>query len=252
MHKEFTAMRAEFGIMLYKIQVVIEKHQPPMLDSLKNSFLGYSYPDIASQLSASKSINDVLSLVQKKCSLTNIELLHKMVVLLELKEAEEHIKDYKKEIEEFCKKTQAHFCLNETFQVSVPHTPLKCEAITFVIDLNPDNFTLEDANNLLSDAFDKLSDKVLVVSMKDDKSITILCTFPVHIAMLLIAKAFDNLETLKQRFGLLSLTIGYVTLWNKQNRDEVNKVTHVIVYNIHVESQTTSRTSRSINRTKRW
>ena len=223
MNKEFTAMRAEFGIMLSKIQVVIEKRQPPMLDSLKNSFLRYSYPDIASQLSASKSINEVLSLVQKKCSLTNIKLLHKMVVALELQEAEEHIKTYEREIEDFCRKMRARLCLNETFQVTVPHTPLKCETITFVIDPNPDNFMLEDANDLLSAAFDKLSDKVLVVSMEDDKSITILCTFPVHIAMLLIAKAFDNLETLKQRFGLLSLTIGYVTVWNKQNRDEVNK-----------------------------
>ena len=222
-------MRAKFGIMLYKIQVVIERHQPPMLDSLKNSFLGYSYPDIASQLSASESINEVLSLVQKKCSLINIKLLQEMVVLLELKEAEEDIKVYKREIEEFCKKMRARFCLNETFQVTVPHIPLKCEAITFVLDLNPDDFMLEDAKNLLSVAFDKLSDKVHFVSMKEDKSITILCIFPVHIAKLLIAKAFDNLETLKQRFGLLSLTIGYVTVWNKQNRDEVNKVTHVII-----------------------
>ena len=229
MNKKFTAMRAKFGIMLCKIQEVIERRQPPMLDSLKNSFLGYSYPDIASQLTASKSINEVLSLVQKKCSLTNIELLHKMVVALELKEAEEHIKAYKREIKKFGRKVRTRLCLNETFQVTVPHTPLKCEAITFVLDLNPDDFMLEDADNLLSDAFDKLSDKVLVVSMKDDKSITILCTFPVHIAMLLIAKAFNNLETLKQRFGLLSLTIGYVTVWNKQNRDEVNKVTHVII-----------------------
>ena len=215
--------------MLCKIQEVIERRQPPMLDSLKKSFLSHSYPDIASQLSASKSINEVLSLVQKKCSLINIKLLQEIVVWLELKDAEEHIKAYKRQIKKFCRKMRARLCLNETFQVTVPHIPLKCEAITFVIDLNPDNFTLEDAQNLLSVAFDKLSDKVLVVSMKEDKSITILCTFPVHIAMLLIAKAFDNLETLKQRFGLLSLTIGYVTVWNKQNRDEVNKVAHVII-----------------------
>ena len=229
MNEEFTAMRVKFGIMLCKIQEVIERHQPPMLDSLKKSFLRYSYPDIASQLSASESINEVLSLVQKKCSLINIKLLQEMVVVLELTAAEKHINAYKMEIEKFCEQMQARFCLNETFQVSVPHIPLKCEAITFVVDLNPDDFMLEDAKNLLSVAFDKLSNKVLVVSMKEDKSITILCTFPVHIAMLLIAKAFDNLETLKQRFGLLSLTIGYVTVWTKQNRDEVNKVTHVIV-----------------------
>ena len=215
-------MRAQFGIMLYKVQMVIERSQPP-IDHLK-SILKYSYPDLASQLSTSKSFNEVLSLVQEKCSIINVALLEKIVQALELKEAEKHINTYKAEINKFCQTLSVRLCLKETFQVSVPHTPLKWETITFVVEGDPDKILLDDVRNLLSATFEILSRSVHVVVIKEGNSIIIKCCFPVHLAMLLIAEAFDNLETLKQRFGLLSLTIGYVTVWNKQNRDEVNKI----------------------------
>ena len=221
MSSEFTAIRAQFGIMLYEVQMTIEKSQPP-IDHLK-LILKYSYPDLTSQLSTSKSFNEVLSLVQEKCSIINVALLEKIVQALKLKEAEKHINTYKEEIDKFCKTLSVRLSLNETFQVSVPHTPLKCETITFVVEGNPDEYMLDDVRNLLSATFEILSRSVHVVVIKEGNSIIIKCCFPVHLAMLLIAEAFDNLETLKQKFGLLSLTIGYVTVWNKQNRDEVNK-----------------------------
>ena len=221
MSSEFTAMRAQFGIMLYEVQMAIERSQPP-IDHLK-LILKYIYPDLASQLSTSKSFNEVLSLVQEKCSIINVALLEKIVQALKLKEAEKHINTYKEEIDKFCKTLSVRLSLNETFQVSVPHTPLQCETITFVVEGNPDEYMLDDVRNLLSATFEILSRSVHVLVIKEGNSIIIKCCFPVHLAMLLIAEAFDNLETLKQRFGLLSLTIGYVTVWNKQNRDEVNK-----------------------------
>ena len=227
MSSEFTAMRAKFGRMLYKIQVAIETSQLQI--SCLKSFLRYSYPDLAPRLSASISVNDVISLAQEKCSLIDIKLLEEMVKEFELKEAEKHINTYKEEIEEFCQTMSVRLCLNETFQVSVPHTPLHCETITFVVEGNPEEYMLDDVRNLLSATFQKLSLTVKVVVIKEGNSIIIKCCFPVHLAMLLIAEAFDNLETLKQRFGLSSLTIGYVTVWNKQNRDEVNKINKLTI-----------------------
>ena len=221
MSSEFTAMRSKFGRMFLRVQDVIKQHHTPIKRLIR--FLRYSYPNLASRLSASKRIKDILSLVQEKCSLINVSLLENMIEEFELKEAEKHIKSYKAEINKFCQTISVRLCLNETFQVSVPHTPLKCETITFVVEGNPDEYMLDDVRNLLSATFEILSRSVHVVVIKEGNSIIIKCRFPVHLAMLLIAEAFDNLETLKQRFGLLSLTIGYVTVWNKQNRDEVNK-----------------------------
>ena len=221
MSSEFTAMRSKFGRMFLRVRHVIKQHHTPIKRLIR--FLRYIYPNLASRLSASKKIEDILSLVQEKCSLIDISLLENMIEEFELKEAEKHIKSYKAEINKFCQTMSVRLCLNETFQVSVPHTPLKCETATFVLDWNPDEHMLDDVRNLLSATFESLSLTVKVVVIKEGNSIIIKCCFPVHLAMLLIAEAFDNLETLKQRFGLLSLTIGYVTVWNKQNRDEVNK-----------------------------
>ena len=221
MSSEFTAMRSKFGGMFFRVQDVIKQHHTPIKHLIR--FLRYIYPNLASRLSASKRIKDILSLVQEKCSLINISLLENMIEEFELKEAEIHINSYKAEINKFCQTMSVRLCLNETFQVFVPHSPLKCETATFVLDWNPDEHTLDDVRNLLSATFESLSLMIKVVVIKEGNSIIIKCCFPVHLAMLLIAEAFDNLEILKQRYGLLSLTIGYVTVWNKQNRDEVNK-----------------------------
>ena len=221
MSSEFTAMRTKFGRTFLRVQDVIESCQPS-IERLKR-FLKFTYSELTSQLSATSTIDDILSIVQKKCSLINIKLLEEIVEEFELKEAEKHISAYKQEVAKFCRAMSVRLCLNETFQVSVPHTPLKCETATFVLDWNPDEHMLDDVRNLLSATFESLSLTVKVVVIKEGNSIIIKCCFPVHLAMLLIAEAFDNLETLKQRFGLLSLTIGYVTVWNKQSRDEVNK-----------------------------
>ena len=221
MSSEFTAMRTKLGCTFLRVQGAIEKRQPS-IERLKR-FLKFTHSELTSQLFATSTIDDILSIVQKKCSLIDIKLLEAIVKEFELKEAEKHISTYKEEIVKFCQTMSVHLCLKETFQVTVPHTPLQCETITFVLDWNPDEHMLDDVRNLLSATFESLSLTVKVVVIKESNSIIIKCCFPVHLAMLLIAEAFDNLETLKQRFGLLSLTIGYVTVWNKQNRDEVNK-----------------------------
>ena len=224
MSSEFTAMRAKFGKMLYGIQKSIEENRVPV-HCLK-SFLGYSYCDLVSRLSVCENINGILNLVQEKCSVIDVSLLQGMAEEFELKEAEQHINTYKEEIEEFCQTVSVRLSLKETFQVSVPHTPLKCETATFVLDWNPDEHMLDDVRNLLSATFESLSLTVKIVVIKEGKSIIITCTFPVHLAMFLVEKAFDNLEVLKQKFGLLSLTIGCVTVLK---RDKVK--TKLILYN---------------------
>ena len=203
-------MRTKFGKMLYGIQKSIEENRLPV-HCLK-SFLGYSYHGLVSRLSICENINDILNLVQEKCSVIDISLLQGMAEEFELKQAEQHINTYKKEIEEFCQTMSVRLCLNKTFQVSVPHTPLQCETATFVLDWNPDEHMLDDVKNLLSATFESLSLTVKVVVIKEGNSIIITCTFPVQLAMFLVDKAFDNLKMLKQKFGLLSLTIGCVTV----------------------------------------
>ena len=226
MSSEFTEVRSKFGRMFFRVQNVIKKHRTPIKHHLIR-FLKWSFPHLASRLCASKRIEDILSLVQKKCSLINISLLENMIEELELKEAKKHIKSYKAVINKFCQTISVRLCLNETFQVTVSHHPLKKhETITFLVEGNPDKYMLDDVRDLLSATFEKiLSRSVHVVVIKEGNSFIIKCRFPVHLASQLIAKASKNLQMLKKEFGLLSLTIGYDTVWNKQNKDiEVNRI----------------------------
>ena len=155
MSSEFTAMRAKFGRTFLRVQDVIESSQPS-IERLKR-FLKFTYSELTSQLSATSSIDDILSIVQKKCSLIDIKLLEEIVEEFELKEAEKHISTYKQVVVKFCQAMSVCLCLNETFQVSVPHTPLQCETATFVLDWNSYEHMLDDVRNLLSATFESLS-----------------------------------------------------------------------------------------------
>ena len=148
MSSEVTAMRTKFGCTFLRVQDVIEKHQPS-IECLKR-FLKFTHSELTSQLSATSTIDDILSVLQKKCSLIDIKLLEAIVKEFELKAAEKHIDTYKEDVAKFCQTMSVHLCLNETFQVSVPHTPLQCETATFVLDWNPDEHMLDDVKNLLS------------------------------------------------------------------------------------------------------
>ena len=166
MSSEFTAMRAKFGRTLLRVQDVIENCQFS-IERLKR-FLKFIYSELTSRLSASSTIDDIFSLVQEKCSLIDIKLLEEIVEEFELKEAEKHISTYKQEVAKFCQTMSVRLCLNETFQVSVPHTPLKCETVTFVLDWNPDKHMLDDVRNLLMATFESLSLTVKIVVIKED------------------------------------------------------------------------------------
>ena len=219
---EFTAMRTKFGRTFLRVLDIIEKHRISV-EQLKR-FIRFTYSDLVSKLTITNTMDDIRSLLQEKCSLLNISLLEDIVEEFELKEAKIHIKGYKAEINDFCQTMSVRLCLNETFQVSAPHPPLKYESITFVVEGNPDNYMLDDVRNLLSSTFEILSRSLHLVVIKEDNSITISCTFPIYLGSQLIARAFKKLQMLRKRFGLLSLVVGYATIWNGQNRDEVNEI----------------------------
>ena len=210
-------MRVRFGRMLCRLRVALESRQH-QLRSMK-LILQCNYLGLHSRLSVTETVDEVVSLAQGKCSLINISLFDEMIEQIELKEAAEFVKPYKEEIDKFCQKTSIRSCLNETFQLSVPCMPLQCETVTFVLNWNPDDHVLDEVRSLLTAVFESLAYKIKVIFIKGENPVIVICTFPVHIAMLFVSKAFENLELFRK--GLLKFTIGYVTIWDEQNKDEV-------------------------------
>ena len=66
-----------------------------------------------------------------------------------------YIVSYTKAIE-FCQNSSIRVCLDEIFLVTMTSPPLKCETVTFVLDWDPDDYTLNDIRTLLSAVFQRL------------------------------------------------------------------------------------------------
>ena len=219
MSPKFNSMRVKFGTTFNKIRNVI-KETSITSEKLK-TFLQDCYPDLTPQL-AHPSINtldDVLEIVKVKCTLIDIEILKAIADEINVEEVYVHIKAYEDAIEEFCRTVTTRLSLQESLVVSTS-SPLKCETAKFVLEWDPDKTSLTDIKNLLSVAFEKLNKRVKVIIVTEGNSIVVTCTFPLSMTTLLITKTQETLESVKRR-GLLQLTIGHCTIYDKRQRDKV-------------------------------
>ena len=208
-------MRKEYAITFSNIREAINTTPPP-LDKLKQ-FLrdGYSY--LKSQIAHSTSIDDVLDVVNNHCTLINISCLEGIVTRFKIKEAETHIQAYKDVVQSFCEKTKASLCLNENFKVTNTPSLLKCETAVFVLDWDPKDCTLEEINDIISES---VEGNVQIRVIRKGNSIIVTCFFPLNLTTLLIARAQETLESVKRR-GLIQLTVGHCTIYDKYQRDKV-------------------------------
>ena len=209
MSDEFASIRISFGRMLYNVRKIIKK-EPPPLDEIKKYLCGYK-SSLKSRLSSCSNISEVLQVIKKECSLINIELLQSVVEEFMFKEAEKFINEYKGILKKFCRSVSLTLCLNEKF--SSGGTPLlQCEMVTYVFDWEPDKHTLKDIKRIISKSSGK---SVKIKFIKRGNSIIVTCSFPYSLTASLIIKVMENLDMLIKN-GLMKLTIGYCTIWNKQ------------------------------------
>ena len=215
MNTVFGSIREEFAIAFSNIREAINKSPPP-LDILKQ-FLRDGYSHLKSQLAHTSSIDDVLDVVNDDCTLINISCLESVVKRFDIKEAMAHIQAYKEVVQSFCKKMRASLCLGESFKITKIPSLLRCETAVFVLDWDPKGCTLEDIKDLLAES---VEGNVKIRDIREGKSIIVTCFFAVNLTTSLIAKAQETLESVKRK-GLIQLTVGYCTIYDKNQRDEV-------------------------------
>ena len=179
-------------------------------------FFADSYPHLETEITHSKSIDDVLNVVRDHCTLINISCLEGIVERFDIKEAETHIQAYKNVVQSFCKETKASLCLEETFKERKSHSLLKCETAVFVLDWDPSNYTLQDIRDIIAES---VEDNVQIRVIREGKSIIVTCFFPLCLTTSIIARAQETLEIMKEK-GLLQLTVGHCTIYDHR-RDKV-------------------------------
>ena len=210
-------MKVTFGKLIHIVAPLIAKGIPS-LHELK-IFLRRCFRELKPQLSIAESFDDVMELVEDKCTIINIVCLEAIVDMYNIIEAKQHIKEYQTAVDTFCNEVKLNVCENQSFLTNLS-TLLKCETVEFVLEWEPDDYTLTQIRDLLTEAFKDITKRVQIRVIKRGNSVIVTCYAPRHIMDVLLIEAEKNLDLLK-KMGLIKLTIGYCTLWDRRTRDKV-------------------------------
>ena len=211
-------MTATFGTLIHTVAPLIKAGIPSLKD-LK-MYLRRCFPDLRPQLSITESFDDVMDLVQDKCTIINIYCLEFIVNYYNITEAKSLITKFKMTVDNFCETVKVEICLKHNFKLISRSHHLICETIEFVLEWEVDKYTLKHIKDFLSKAFEDMSESVQVITINEGKSIIVTCYAPHHMMDILLMTANENLDLLKE-MGLLKLTIGYDIIYDKHQRDKV-------------------------------
>ena len=161
---KFDQIRVTFSKLIYTVADLITKGIPS-LQELK-TFLRRCYRELKSQLSIAESFDDVMELVEDKCTIINIVYLEAIVDEFNIEEAKHHIEDYKATVDSFCKNIKANLCAKLEIDLPYPGT------IEFILKWNVHKHTLHHIQDLLNEAFCDMANKVIVRVKDEGKLIT--------------------------------------------------------------------------------
>ena len=211
-------MTATFGSLIHTVAPLIETGIPSLKD-LK-MYLRRCFPDLRPQLSIAESFDDVMDLVQDKCTIVNICCLEFVIDYYNITEAKSHIRKFKMAVTTFCENVKVSICLKQNFKLISHSHHLICETIEFILEWEVDKYTLKHIKDLLSKAFEDMAESVQVRAINEGNSIIVTCYAPHHMMDILSVTAKKNLGLLKET-RLLKLTIGYYIVYDKHQRDKV-------------------------------
>ena len=209
---KFDQMKVAYGTLIMTVSPLIEVAIPSLKD-LK-MYLHRCFQEIRPQLKIAKSFDDVMDVVQDKCTIINVCCLEGIVDYYNITDAKPHITNFKTAVNVFCEQVRTDICFN------IAPSDLKCETIEFVLQWNTDEHTLGDIHNLLLKAFDDMATTILVKKINEGNSIILTCYAPQYMMDILLVVAKDNLDLLKE-LGVIKLTFGYITICDEHKRNEV-------------------------------
>ena len=210
-------MKVSLGNLIETVEPLIGK-AIPSLKKLKK-YLGRCFRELKPQLPSAESFDDVMELVEDKCTIINICCLEAIVDHYNITEAKRHITEFKTTVDMFCEKVKTDICINQDFKVTSSHH-LTCETIEFVLEWKTDEHTLSHIKDLLSKAFKDMAKSVQVRAIKEGNSIIVTCYAPHYMMDILLITAEENVDILRE-MGMTKLTLGYYTIYDKHQRDKV-------------------------------
>ena len=172
------------------------------------------------------NISDILNIVQDKCTLIDITYMEAMVIRFNIEGARTHIESYKTMVDQFCQSAHVCDCLEKTLSIKATPPPLKDETIIVVLKWDPNNCTLRDITNTMSDIFPEGYDKWITIKNINKGSIIVTCSFPLNVLDPILDQAQKTKQIMREKL-VTRLTLGDYTILEL---DEVN----IVVPNIQV------------------
>ena len=128
----------------------------PSLEEVK-TVLGTCFHELKPHLLTAESLDDVIELIKKKCTISDITCLETIVDHYNIESVRHHITDYKSAVDDICVKFRCNV-LEKNISTS-----FKYESITFVLEWQQtDDLTLDgDIDGLLQKSFGDMTKKIL-------------------------------------------------------------------------------------------
>ncbi|XP_019850826.1 PREDICTED: uncharacterized protein LOC100640283 [Amphimedon queenslandica] len=212
MKKKFEDMRMRFGSTFFQVRRIFARMKNVNIDEVMY-LISDMFPDLKPQLSDKKTINDVLNVLQRKCNIINLRPLEVLVFEFNIEDAKPVIKLYKEEAKDFCKSISVSLCLDEKLQAVATPSRLLCETVVFVFNWDPDEYTLQDINDVLDEL--ELLDKcrIQIDKVGTGLSVIVTCYCPAEYTGLLKSIVLEKIDML-QRKGLKEFIVGNLTVWD--------------------------------------
>ena len=234
----FDEMRGKFGEFFHTVIPLIKSAVLPsssfmfgrkasLLKEFKK-FLGRCFRELKPQLSIAKSFDDVMDIVEEKCTIINIVCLETIINYYNIEKAKVCVKAYQLEVDKFCENVKISLCESKDF-ITGSSSLLKCETIEFVLEWCADEHSLKEIEELLWKAFGSMAKRVLVKQAKKGNSIIVTCYAPRNIMDLFQLEAEKNLDLLKQ-MRVTKLTVGYHVVWDAHRHNRYEVRTWIIIF----------------------
>ena len=205
--RDFVRLQDSFGSMFEKICNNVQSQRVPVKD-LKQYL--YRFPELENIPDSADTIDSVMTYARKECSLTDCSYLESIADHFHLQESKDSVSSYRETLETFCQHTLEKHSYVKSFVEGCPRCISSLNQITFKLEWNAKEKTLNDIHDVLRKCFGDKAAHVKIVVIKNC-SIVVVCWAPHYWMEELVRQAKSNLDQLIE-IGVVMLTVGFAKL----------------------------------------
>ena len=169
-------------------------------------YLCRTFPELVIPLEDVTTIDDVMTVVRNKSSLTDFAYFKVIANKFGLRKMKQIVAKYRKTLNSFCQHTLHNHSYVRSFLEDYPRYILSSEEIVFKLQWNTNERTLKDIRDVLRMCFGHLADRVQIAVIEDG-SVVVVCCAPQYLMEELVRQASGRVHKLKNR-GVVKLTVG--------------------------------------------